>query len=145
MGYSDHTLGLLACLAAAALGACVIEKHFTLQKEGRAFRDHQLSADPRDMAELTDRLKTLAVMLGSGVKAPMPSERENRISMRRSLAARTDIKAHEVITKEHLTCLRPATGVAPSRLNELIGQVAAHHVPAGHVIPASAVTPPNGR
>lgn len=141
VGYSDHTLGILACIAAVAMGACVIEKHFTLQKEGRTFRDHQLSADPADMLELTTSLRTLATMLGTGEKVPMPSEQANRVSMRRSLAARTDIKAGDLISADQLTCLRPGTGLPPSRLQDVLGQVALQDIPAGHLIPMTAVTP----
>lgn len=141
VGYSDHTLGILACVAAVAMGACVIEKHFTLQKEGRTFRDHQLSADPEDLAELTMRIKMLISMLGNGEKVPMPSELANRVSMRRSLAARTDIKAGDALSADKITCLRPGTGLPPSQLQDVLGRVALEDIPAGHLIPMTAVTP----
>lgn len=141
VGYSDHTLGILACIAAVAMGACVIEKHFTLQKKGRTFRDHQLSADPADMLELTTTLKVLATMLGSGEKVPMPSEQANLVSMRRSLAARTDIKAGDVISADQITCLRPGTGLPPSQFQDVIGRVALQDIPSGHLIPVSALAP----
>ena len=139
IGYSDHTLGVLAASAAVALGACVIEKHFTLQKEGRTFRDHQLSADPRDLAELSANIRTLTAMLGRGAKVAMPSEQGNLGSMRRSVAARVAIKAGDVIAAEHLTCLRPATGLPPETLPRLVGRAALRDIPAGHVITADAV------
>lgn len=141
VGYSDHTLGILACLAAVAMGASVIEKHFTLRKERQTFRDHHLSADAAEMSELTRNLKVLATMLGSGEKGPMPSEQANRVSMRRSLAARRDIKAGDVISAEQITCLRPGTGLPPSQLHDVLGQVALEDIPAGHLIPVTAITP----
>ena len=141
VGYSDHTLGVVACLAAVALGARVIEKHFTLQKEGRTFRDHQISADPADMAQLTGAVRTVSTMLGRGGKAPVAAEEANRLSMRRSLAARRAIKAGEPITAADVILLRPGTGLPPSMLGEIIGRVALQDVPAGHHIPPSAVGP----
>ena len=139
VGYSDHTLGILAATVSIALGARVIEKHFTLQKEGRTFRDHQISADPRDLAELTATIRTVTTMLGGGGKRLMPSEEANRGSMRRSVAARVAIRAGQVIEEDHLICLRPGSGIAPSRLREVVGRVAARDIPAGHLIEPSAV------
>ena len=138
VGYSDHTLGIVACLGAAALGAYAIEKHFTLQKEGRTFRDHQLSADPADLSQLTAGLRSLAVMLGSG-DPRSTSEDANRVSMRRSLAARVDIKAGAIIHPDQIICLRPGGGLPPSALDAVVGRVALADVPAGHPIPPSAV------
>jgi sialic acid synthase SpsE len=140
IGYSDHTLGVLASFAAVALGARVIEKHFTLQKEGRTFRDHQLSADPGDMRTLTEGIKTVSQMLGDGAKAPAGSEVASSRNMRRSLAARVDIRAGTVITADQLTCLRPATGLPPSSLSQIVGRVALQDIPAGHHIPPETLT-----
>jgi N,N'-diacetyllegionaminate synthase len=138
VGYSDHTLGIVACLGAAALGACVIEKHFTLQKEGRTFRDHALSADPADLSQLTAGVRSLALMLGSG-GSTSTVEDANRVSMRRSLVARVDIKAGSVIQRDQIACLRPGGGLPPSALDAVAGRVALADVPAGHQIPPSAV------
>jgi sialic acid synthase SpsE len=139
VGYSDHTLGVLACFGAVALGACVIEKHFTLQKEGRSFRDHQLSADPTDMAELVTGVATLALMRGTKEGNAARADAASRQSMRRSLAARVPIRAGQEITLDHITCLRPGTGLPPSMLSSVVGRVALADVPAGQLIPASAV------
>ncbi len=139
VGYSDHTLGITACLGAVALGACVLEKHFTLEKHGRTFRDHQLSADPADLRDLTAQVRSMAAMLGPPTPGGEQGQDASRIAMRRSLAARVDIKAGAVIEAANIVCLRPGTGLPPSSIGKVIGRVALEDVAAGHLIPPSAV------
>ncbi|MBI3075984.1 MAG: N-acetylneuraminate synthase family protein [Deltaproteobacteria bacterium] len=130
VGYSDHTLGILACTAAAALGACVLEKHFTLQREGRTFPDHILSADVAVMTELVRQVRAVERLLGEYGKRPLPCEETRRVTMRRSLAAARPIMEGEILTEEALTFLRPATGLPP-RLEGIVGRRARRALAAG--------------
>lgn len=134
VGYSDHTLGIEACLAAVALGARIIEKHFTFDKTRTTMRDHQLSADSTDLAQMVQGIRRIEVMLGEGGKPLMEVERHNRVSMRRSLAARTAIPKGAVITTSLLTILRPGTGISPSAIDRIVGQRAARDIVAGEVL-----------
>jgi N-acetylneuraminate synthase/N,N'-diacetyllegionaminate synthase len=122
VGYSDHTLGIEAAVLSVALGARVVEKHFTLDKHYSEFRDHQLSADPREMTELVNRIKIAAKLLGDGQKSPQPSEKLNRIAMRRSIAAGCDLPAGTILRSEHLTWVRPGNGIPPGREASVLGR-----------------------
>ena len=97
-GYSDHTFGITAALSAVAMGARVIEKHFTLDKNYSDFRDHQLSADPTDLKELVTHIRELEKMLGSGEKTPQPNELTMQEALRRSAAAAQDLKKGIVVS-----------------------------------------------
>ncbi|MBI5855741.1 MAG: N-acetylneuraminate synthase family protein [Nitrospirae bacterium] len=140
IGYSDHTLGVEACLAAVALGARVIEKHFTSDKTRTTMRDHQLSADPADLAHLVKGIRRVEAMLGETGKALREVEAQNRVSMRRSLAARTAIHKGEVITPAMLTVLRPGTGLPPSKMHEVIGLRAMKDLVPGELLTQDALT-----
>jgi len=122
VGYSDHTLGIETCTAAVALGARVIEKHFTLSHTLSDFRDHQLSADPAEMTELVKRIRLVEPLLGAGTKELQPGEIEVAKAARRSAAAARDLKAGHVVTREDLTFLRPGTGIRPGHEEALIGK-----------------------
>jgi N-acetylneuraminate synthase/N,N'-diacetyllegionaminate synthase len=91
IGYSDHTCGILSPIVAVALGAKIIEKHFTLDKSFSTFRDHQISANPKEMKEMIDKIRKVEQMLGSGKKELQISEKKNIKFMRRSIVARVDI------------------------------------------------------
>lgn len=121
VGYSDHTLGTTACLCAAAMGARVLEKHFTFDKNADG-PDHMLSADPREMKEIVDRVREFEIMRGSGVKRPADSEKGTRINNRKSVVLEKSIKAGDVLTGEHLAIKRPGYGIAPKYFPELIGR-----------------------
>lgn len=133
VGYSDHSLGVEAALAAVALGACVIEKHLTLDRTLPG-PDHSASLEPAQFKAMVDGIRRVSAMLGDGVKAPTPEERDTARVARRSIVAAVDIPAGAVITAGMLACRRPATGIAPREMASLLGRQAAQRVPAGTVL-----------
>ena len=122
VGYSDHTLGIEACTTAVALGARVIEKHFTLSHTLSDFRDHQLSADPPEMTELVKRIRLVEPLLGAGVKELQPGEFEVARAARRSAAAARDLAKGHVVQRDDLVFLRPGSGVRPGQEDAIIGK-----------------------
>ncbi len=123
VGFSDHTLGLEAPLAAVSLGATVIEKHFTLDKtmEGP---DHQASMSPDELVALVKAIRNTEVALGDGVKRVTESEAKNKDIARKSIVAKVEIKAGEVFTEENITVKRPGNGISPMKWYEVLGQTA---------------------
>ena len=121
IGYSDHTLGMTACLGAVALGARIIEKHFTLDKQFSSFRDHQLSADPSEMEALAKAIRDINEVLGDGVKRVLACERDSELASRRGIAAGRDLPKGHRIEFEDLAWLRPRRGLAPGQEDRLIG------------------------
>jgi sialic acid synthase SpsE len=121
VGYSDHTVGADGALLAVALGARIIEKHFTIDHNYSEFRDHQLSADPPELKELIERVRAAEVLLGDGEKRVMEAEREMVDIIRRSAAAARDLPAGHRITEADLMWVRPAGGIAPGNEQVVIG------------------------
>ena len=122
-GYSDHTLGIEVPIAAVALGATCIEKHFTLDKtmEGP---DHKASLEPDELKSMVKVIRNIEVALGSSIKKPSKSEKPNMQVARKSIVASKPIKKGEKLTEENLTIKRPGNGISPMRWNEIIGTVA---------------------
>lgn len=114
VGYSDHTLGIHISLAAVALGARVIEKHFTLDRNLPG-PDHKASVEPDELRELVRQTREIEHALGNGIKCPTVSEWKNRDVARKSLVAAKPIQIGNVFTKENLTCKRPGTGISPTQ------------------------------
>jgi N,N'-diacetyllegionaminate synthase len=139
VGYSDHTLGCDAAIVAVALGARIIEKHFTLDKHLSEFRDHLLSADPVEMRELIRRVRAAELLLGTGEKTLQPSEREIARAIRRSVAAAADLPSGHVVTHADLTWTRPATGLRPGEEHRLIGRRLRRAVRLGEALSAGDV------
>lgn len=123
VGYSDHTKGIAVSLAASALGAEVIEKHFTLDRNMEG-PDHKASLEPDELKALVDGVREIERALGNGEKKPSEIELKNRLVARKSIVARTDIKAGDVFTEENLTTKRPGSGLSPMLWNSVIGQKA---------------------
>ena len=124
IGYSDHTLGIDACVTAVALGACIVEKHFTLDKHLSDFRDHQLSATPDELRELSERIRLTRTMLGEGaptLKRPA-CEVGNATSLRRSITAARDLPAGHIVSDSDIQWQRPATGLRPGSEADVIGK-----------------------
>lgn len=120
VGYSDHTLGIEVSIAAAAIGAKVIEKHFTLDKmmEGP---DHKASLEPDELAAMVTAIRNVEQALGDGVKKPSESEKINIDIVRKSIIAARPIKKGEVFTEDNLTTKRPGTGISPMKWKNFIG------------------------
>lgn len=123
VGYSDHTKGIEVPIAAIALGALVIEKHFTLDNtmEGP---DHKASLEPDELKKMVDSIRHIELALGSGVKEPAKSEIKNIKIARKSIIAKKGIKAGEAFTEENLTVKRPGNGISPMKWFEVIGEIA---------------------
>lgn len=133
IGYSDHSLGIEAPLAAVALGATVIEKHLTLDRSLPG-PDHSASLEPEEFTRMVAGIRRVAAMLGDGVKAPTIEELDTARVARRSVVAAVDVPAGTVLTASMLACRRPATGIAPRDFDAVVGRVARAPVAAGTVL-----------
>lgn len=120
VGYSDHTRGIEVPIAAVALGAEVIEKHFTLDRSMEG-PDHKASLEPDELEAMVRAVRNIEKALGDGTKAPSESEKANIAVARKSIIAAADIKAGDILTEENLTTKRPGTGISPMRWNEVLG------------------------
>lgn len=121
IGYSDHTLGIEVPIAAAARGAAVIEKHFTLDKNLPG-PDHRASLEPAELKAMVDAVRNIEVALGTGVKTAAPSEVANINVARKSIVAARDIKCGETFTEENITVKRPGGGINPMLWDDVIGK-----------------------
>lgn len=121
IGYSDHTLGIEVPIAAVALGATVIEKHFTLDRNLPG-PDHRASLEPDELKAMVTAIRNIEkAVSGSGKKEPSPSEKKNKAIVRKSIVAARDIKEGETFSEENLTIKRPAGGISPMKWDEVIG------------------------
>lgn len=121
VGYSDHTEGIEIAVGAVALGASLIEKHFTLDRTLPG-PDHKASLEPSELKALVTAVRNVKTALGDGVKRPTVSELQNMVVVRKSLVATQPIKAGELFTRENLGVKRPGNGISPMRLEELVGR-----------------------
>lgn len=120
VGYSDHTTGIEIPIAAVALDATVIEKHFTLNKNMDG-PDHKASLEPDELKEMIRAIRNIELSLGDGRKIPSASEKKNMTIVRKSIVAKRDITQGEVLTEENITTKRPGSGLSPMRWREVIG------------------------
>lgn len=133
VGYSDHTMGIEVPIAAVALGAAVIEKHLTLDRNLPG-PDHKASLEPGEFATMVSAIRNIEKAMGDGIKRPSPSEAKNRPIARKSLVAAKPIQIGEQFTVENVTAKRPGSGISPMRWDEVIGQVAARDYAADELI-----------
>ncbi len=120
VGYSDHTKGIEIPIAAAALGATVIEKHFTLDKNMEG-PDHKASLEPQELTAMVSAIRNIEKALGDGVKRPSPSEEKNKPIARKSIVAQQAIKKGEIFTADNLTVKRPGEGINPMQWEKVLG------------------------
>lgn len=133
VGYSDHTQGIEVAIAAVALGATIIEKHFTLDREMPG-PDHKASLEPAELSSMVRAIRNIETALGDGIKRPTLSESRNKNVARKSLVANKNIKAGELFTIENLTAKRPGTGISPMRWDEFLGKKASRDFAADELI-----------
>ncbi len=120
VGYSDHTEGIEVDIAAVAMGATVIEKHFTLDRNMPG-PDHKASLEPNELKKMVQAIRKIETAMGSDEKQPTQAELENRKVARKSIVAATDICKGEIFTEDNITTKRPGTGISPMKWNEYIG------------------------
>ena len=133
VGLSDHTLGIAVALAAVARGACIIEKHFTVDRSLPG-PDHRASLSPPELRELVGSIRTVEASIGTGEKGPTPSELDTRRVARKSLVAARAIAAGETLTAELLRIKRPGTGISPAELSRAVGRRVRRDLVADEVI-----------
>lgn len=123
VGYSDHTKGIEIPVAAVAIGATVIEKHFTLDRNMKG-PDHKASLEPDELKSMISAIRNIEIAMGDGEKKPADSEVKNMDIARKSIVANRNINKGEVFTEKNLTVKRPGNGISPMRWFEVIGQTA---------------------
>ena len=121
IGYSDHTLGFETSIAAVALGASVIEKHFTLDTQMKG-PDHKASLNPKDFSLFVESIRNTERLLGNELKHPSPSEKKNIKIARKSIVAKKTIRIGDVFSEDNLTTKRPGIGISPINWDSLIGK-----------------------
>lgn len=133
IGFSDHTLSPLACIAAATMGADVVERHFTLDKTAEG-PDHVISSTPDEMKYIVESIRTIETMRGSGVKMPYGPEAKNRLNNRKSLHVITSVAKGEVLSLKNIGIRRPGTGIEPKLLHQILGRPAARNIDADEIL-----------
>lgn len=123
IGYSDHTIGIEVPIAAVAMGATVIEKHFTLDKEMEG-PDHKASLNPEELKLMVKSIRNVEKALGKYEKVPSNSEIKNLAVVRKSIVAKSEIKKGTTFTEENIICKRPGNGISPMKWNEIVGKTA---------------------
>lgn len=132
VGYSDHVKGIEASILAASIGACMIERHFSLDTTRQGF-DHRVSSEPGEFVELRRRINEVFAMLGQSTKLQEAYEEESRQQFRVSLVARRRIIKGRVLTEDDVACVRPGTGVPPLHLDRLMGKPAKRDLEVGEL------------
>ena len=134
VGYSDHTIGIEAAVISVALGARIIEKHFTIAKDYSDFHDHELSADPRELSELVRRTSEVNLMLGNGEKRLVECEKNTKEAVRRSIVAGDNLSQGTVLKLDQLSWVRPGGGISPGDEQKVVGKRLKREIKAGEII-----------
>ena len=134
IGYSDHTIGIDAAVLSVVAGARIVEKHFTLDKNFSDFRDHQLSADPKEMRLMVNKIREVEKILGKEEKRPQKCEKGMNILARRSIAAACDLKVGTKLSSSDLTWVRPGKGFAPGEEKKIIGKKISRDLRMGEIL-----------
>jgi N,N'-diacetyllegionaminate synthase len=133
VGYSDHTMGMDASVLSVALGARIIEKHFTMDRNLPG-PDHRASLEPNELKSMVTAIRNIENAMGTGIKKPSPSEVKNMAVARKSIVAAKPIAKGELFTQENLTVKRPGTGISPVRWDELLKMKASRDFAADELI-----------
>ena len=133
VGYSDHTPGIEIPIAAVALGAEVIEKHFTLDRNMEG-PDHKASLEPAELSAMIKSIRNIEIALGDGIKRPSASESKNIAIARKSIHIQNDLDAGHTITESDLVMKRPGNGISPMKYDEVIGKTTTKALPADHLL-----------
>ena len=133
IGYSDHTIGIKASIYAAVLGASIIEKHFTLDKNFSEFHDHKISADPKEMKEIVSSIRNATELIGTSDKQEQKCEANSNTTFRRSIASKTDLKKNSIVSLDNFTWVRPGEGIPPGNEYLIIGKKLKNDVKQGHI------------
>jgi N-acetylneuraminate synthase/N,N'-diacetyllegionaminate synthase len=133
IGFSDHSEGIAAAIGAVALGACFIEKHFTID-QSLPGPDHRFSSDPDQFNDLVQAIRMTEKAMGDSQISPTVSEQESRKGFRLSCRAKIDLNAGTVLQKEHIAYYRPGTGIPPKLASAIIGLSVKHDIPSGHIL-----------
>ena len=121
VGYSDHTLGIEVPIAATALGATIIEKHFTLSRD-QIGCDHSMSLEPRELNDMVKSVRNIEIAMGNGVKKVSLSEKKNIKIVRKSIVAKNKIKKGDIFSNKNITTKRPGSGLSPMNWNKILGR-----------------------
>ena len=133
VGYSDHTLGIEVDIAAVAMGASIVEKHFTIDK-AKEGPDHKASLEPEELRAMVIAIRNVEKALGDGIKIPSGSEKPNIVVARKSILANQKIKKGDTLTEENIIVKRPGNGISPMKWNEIVGSVAVKDYQADEII-----------
>jgi N,N'-diacetyllegionaminate synthase len=123
VGYSDHTIGIEVAIAAVALGARIIEKHFTISRDLEG-PDHKASLEPAELKQMVESIRNIEKALGDGIKKPTPGELKNINLIRKSIVAKKNIKKGDLFDEDNLTAKRPNDGISPMQWDQVIGKIA---------------------
>ena len=137
IGYSDHVFGILPSVLAASMGACVIEKHFTLNRELKR-ADYQVSLEPHELQQMTEQIKLIPILKGESLKKTYPNEEKWRKNARKSITASRNIKKGETLNYDNLKIIRPGTGIHPKYMEFIIGKTVKRDLNENQIIPEDA-------